>query len=142
MHEFFSKARLSAGIFSRAYDLLFLGITACRIFFTQVSLAGIFFFFGRGGGELSHFQWSVPNLTSIHPRQLLSTNSTIKRAAWIRLQNGPYFAYSSAREQSNKRSGTRLKTESDIDWGLILSKHRQHGGNPGQILVTRPHKLY
>ena len=40
--EFFLKARLSAGIFSRAYNLLFLGITACRIFFRQVSLAGIF----------------------------------------------------------------------------------------------------
>ena len=25
----------------------------------------------------------------------------------------PYFAYSSMREQSNKRSGTRLKTESE-----------------------------
>ena len=31
-----------------------------------------------------------------------------------RLQNSPYFsAYSSTREQSNKRSGTRLKTESE-----------------------------
>ena len=28
--------------FSRAYNLLFLGITACRIFFRHVSLAGIF----------------------------------------------------------------------------------------------------
>ena len=33
VHEFFFKARLSAGIFSRAYDLLFLGITTCRSFF-------------------------------------------------------------------------------------------------------------
>ena len=30
-----------------------------------------------------------------------------------RLQNSPYFAYSSTREQSNKRSGMRLKTESE-----------------------------
>ena len=30
-----------------------------------------------------------------------------------RLQNSPYFAYSRTREQSNKRSGTRLKTESE-----------------------------
>ena len=31
-----------------------------------------------------------------------------------RLQNSPYFsAYSSTREQSNKRSGTRLKKESE-----------------------------
>ena len=31
----------------------------------------------------------------------------------LRLQNSPYFAYSSTREQSNKRSGMRLKTESE-----------------------------
>ena len=30
-----------------------------------------------------------------------------------RLQNSPFFAYSSTREQSNKRSGMRLKTESE-----------------------------
>ena len=30
-----------------------------------------------------------------------------------RLQNSPYFAYSSTRKQSNKRSGMRLKTESE-----------------------------
>ena len=30
-----------------------------------------------------------------------------------RLQNSPYFAYSSTREKSNKRSRTRLKTESE-----------------------------
>ena len=30
-----------------------------------------------------------------------------------RLQNSPYFAYSRTRERSNKRSGTRLKTESE-----------------------------
>ena len=30
-----------------------------------------------------------------------------------RLQNSPYFWVSSTREQSNKRSGTRLKTESE-----------------------------
>ena len=30
-----------------------------------------------------------------------------------RLQNSPLFAYSSTREQSNKRSGTRLRTESE-----------------------------
>ena len=31
----------------------------------------------------------------------------------FRLQNGPYFAYSSTREQSNKKSGARLQTESE-----------------------------
>ena len=31
----------------------------------------------------------------------------------FRVQNSPYFAYSSKREQSNERSGTRLKTESE-----------------------------
>ena len=30
-----------------------------------------------------------------------------------RLHNSPHFAYSRTREQSNKRSGTRLKTESE-----------------------------
>ena len=30
-----------------------------------------------------------------------------------RLQNSSFFAFSSKREQSNKRSGTRLKTESE-----------------------------
>ena len=36
-----------------------------------------------------------------------------------RLQNSPLFAYSSTREQSNKRSGTRLRTENET-WGEKL----------------------
>ena len=38
----------------------------------------------------------------------------------LRLQNSPYFAYSSTREQSNKRSGTRLKTESETMLYLLV----------------------
>ena len=41
--NFLKKPACLQEFFSRAYDLLFLGITACRIFFRQVSLAGIFF---------------------------------------------------------------------------------------------------
>ena len=60
VHEFFFKARLSAGIFSRAYDLLFLGITTCRSFFLrQVSFAGIFL--GNCHSTSGFFQWSGPN---------------------------------------------------------------------------------
>ena len=33
--------------------------------------------------------------------------------ATTRAQNSPYFCVSSTREQSNKRSGARLKTESE-----------------------------
>ena len=58
--NFFKKPACLQEFFSRAYDLLFLGITACRIFFRQVSLAGIFF-----GGIVTpppviYFQWSFP----------------------------------------------------------------------------------
>ena len=58
MHDLFLKARLSAGIFfSGAYDILFLEITACRVFVRQVSLAGIFI---RNCHPTSgYFQWSV-----------------------------------------------------------------------------------
>ena len=41
--NFLKKPACLQEFFSRAYDLLFLGITACRIFFRPVSLAGIFF---------------------------------------------------------------------------------------------------
>ena len=40
--NFFKKPACLQEFFSRAYDLLFFGNTACRIFFRQVSLAGIF----------------------------------------------------------------------------------------------------
>ena len=40
---FFKKPACLLEFFSRTYDLLFLGVTACRIFFRQVCLAGIFF---------------------------------------------------------------------------------------------------
>ena len=53
LHQFFLKARLSAGIFSRAYDLLVLGITACRIFFFRLVPP-----------TPGYFQWSVPNSLS------------------------------------------------------------------------------
>ena len=42
-----------------------------------------------------------------------------------RLQNMRIFAYSSTREQSNERSGTKLKTESET--GERLSPHTPYG---------------
>ena len=47
--------------FSRAYHLLFLGITACMIFFDKFPLHEFFFW---GGGNChptsGYFQWSFP----------------------------------------------------------------------------------
>ena len=40
--NFFNKPGCLQESFSRAYNSLFLGITACKIFFRHVSLAGIF----------------------------------------------------------------------------------------------------
>ena len=42
---FFLKPACLLEFFSRTYDLLFLGVTASRIIFRQVCLAGNFFFF-------------------------------------------------------------------------------------------------
>ena len=46
--------------FSRAYDLLFLGITACMIFLDKFPLHEIFFFFGNCHPTSGYFQWSFP----------------------------------------------------------------------------------
>ena len=44
----------------------------------------------------------------------LSNMAIWRSFQWCRrLQNSPIFAYSNTREQSNKRSGTKLKNESE-----------------------------
>ena len=51
----------------------------------------------------------------------------------FRLQNSPYFAYSSTREQSNKRSGTRLKVRLAH---LARVRHLRHA-LPIPLLILR-----
>ena len=53
----------------------------------------------------------LPNL--FRDRRGALKNSLQKLRPKFRLQNSPYFCVFKTREQSNKRSGTRLKTESE-----------------------------
>ena len=61
--------------------------------------------------------WIIKNVSGLCLSLIRETffERTNKLAAKLDCKTGLIFAYSSTREQSNKRSGTRLKTESETE---------------------------